>query len=65
MLWWELAQKLVYIFEHIFWILNQLIMKLEQLIATAGIYPSNFINVRFWKKTEFSNVIFPEKRSQN
>ena len=27
------------------------------------IYPSSFTNVRFRKKTEFSNVIFREKRS--
>ena len=31
------------------------------ITAYSGIYPSSFANVRFWKKIEFSNVIFHEK----
>ena len=31
----------------------------------SGVYPSSFANVRFWKKIEFSHVIFCQKQSQN
>ena len=32
------------------------------LYIVAGIYPCSFTNVRFWKKIEFSNVIFRKKK---
>ena len=35
------------------------------LLCITEIYRSIFTNVRFWKKTEFLNVIFREKRWQN
>ena len=34
-------------------------------ISFTGIYPSSFINVRFWTKIEFSNNLFQDKRSRN
>ena len=34
-------------------------------IMVAGIFPSSSTNVRFWKKIEFSNVIFRKKQPQN
>ena len=43
--WWVLMQEVQYVFEHIFWIVNHLFMKLIQLIDTVqGNFSGNILH---------------------